>query len=138
MDKGTHDGAGRYSGVHSKRKDDARGEYEAFGKIREGRPNVSLKLRLLDDRQVIIYYTSLMEADCSGDYSIILYCTNCIAYISGQRLGRLIEMFEEKTADFVQVFDPNRFLKPDGDQPIVEDIRVARLFEGNVEQGGRA
>ena len=139
-DKRQQEIMGKYGAYRpSRRKDDARTDYNAYGEER-GRKNLdALELRLKGYQTEIIFYSYLMRISCNGDQSLILKGTDFMAYIDGQRLGGLIRALKDKRAEYIQEFDPNCFLEPDDEEaPFIREIRIAGMFEGNVASGGNA
>ena len=122
-----------------RRQDDARTDYNAYGEERGQKNLDALEVRLKGYKTEIVFYSYLMRISCNSDQSLILKGTDFMAYIDGERLGGLIRALKDKRAEYIQEFDPNRFLDPDDEEaPFIREIRIAGLFDGNVEYGGNA
>ncbi len=66
-------------------------------------------------------------------------CTNCMITVEGRNLDGLKEGLRDHRISYIQMFNPQRFADtPDDDDPVVTDIQIRPLWEGNTDEAGSA
>lgn len=83
-----------------------------------------IELRMRGGEWCQLFRAFLVRIEGSGDTTLSLLCTSCVAVITGQHLGELRRLLRARKADFIEEFDPERWPAPPAGAPVVERIEV--------------
>ena len=81
-------------------------------------------------------YNALVDIACNGKYgtNFVLMFTHMAVFVEGRNLQAVIAAIEAGTADFIQQFDAQEWLRPTNDSaPFIESIRCELYHK---QQGG--